>query len=322
VTQPFDVVGVGLNAVDTLVLVPNFPAYAGKVAFEREALSFGGQVAGAMAACAGLGLRAKYIGAVGDDASGSMQIASLRDAGIDVDDVEIRENCATQRAYIIVDQSTGERTIFWNRPDCLNLDPMALKPETIAAARMLHVDGHDTAAVERAARIARQHSIPVSVDVDTIYPGFDRVLGSVDYLIASTEFPGRWTGESDPFRALKQIQTEYRMKVAGMTLGEFGALALQDGRFVYSPGFVVPCADTTGAGDVFHGAFCYAVLAGMPLKDILEFSNAMAALNCTRLGARAGIASLGEIRALIQRAASDPGLRRSHLDYAPAAQRA
>ncbi len=132
----------------------------------------------------------------------------------------------------------------------------------------------------------------MTVDVDTIYPGFDRVLPNVDYLVASSEFPSRWTREPDPFRALAMIQDEYGMRVAAMTLGADGSLARVDGRFLYSPGFVVDCVDTTGAGDVFHGAFCYAVIESMPVREALEFSNAMAALNCTALGARGHIASL------------------------------
>jgi sulfofructose kinase len=87
-----------------------------------------------------------------------------------------------------------------------------------------------------------------------------------------------------------------------MTLGAHGALARIDGRFVYSPAFVVNCVDTTGAGDVFHGAFCYAVLQGLPMCDILDLSNAMAALNCTALGARGGIKTLADARALMARA--------------------
>jgi len=89
--------------------------------------------------------------------------------------------------------------------------------------------------------------------------------------------------------------------VAAMTLGAHGALALADGSYHYSPGFVVDCVDTTGAGDVFHGAFCYAVLEEMPIREALEFSNAMAALNCTASGARGGIRGLDEIRTLIAR---------------------
>ncbi len=157
---------------------------------------------------------------------------------------------------------TKAPTSWWtsppaSEPSCgdattgLRIDPASLTPEKITCARLLHIDGHDTAAVARAAEIARRHHIPVTVDVDTIYPGFDRVLPNVDYLVASSEFPARWTNEPDPFRALAMIQDEYGMRVAAMTLGADGALARVDGRYIYSPGFVVDCVDTTGAGDVF-----------------------------------------------------------------------
>jgi sulfofructose kinase len=306
----FDVVGVGLNATDTLILLPRFPAYGGKAPFERELLSPGGQVASAMVTCAKLGMRAKYIGTLGDDQRGAVQLHSLRASGINLDDIEIRPNCPNQSAYILVDQVTGERTVLWNRDPCLRIDPASLTPEKITCARLLHIDGHDTPAVARAAEIARRHQIPVTVDVDTIYPGFDRVLPNVDYLIASSEFPARWTGEPDPFRALAMIQAEYGMRVAAMTLGADGALARMDGRYVYSPGFVVDCVDTTGAGDVFHGAFCYSVIESMPLREALEFSNAMAALNCTALGARGYIAGFPEAQAFARSAT-----RRSNAEF-------
>jgi sulfofructose kinase len=302
----FDVVGVGLNATDTLILVPHFPAYAGKAPFTREILSPGGQVASAMVACSRLGLRVKYIGAVGDDERGRVQMESLRSAALDIEHVQLRRNCANQTAYIVVDQSTGERTVFWRRDECLRIDPEQIAPEQIASARLLHIDGHDTAAVAHAARIAHTRGIPVTMDVDTIYAGLDNVLPNVDYLIASSEFPGRLTGEGDPFRALETLQNEYGMRVAAMTVGAHGALARMDGKFIYSPAFVVNCIDTTGAGDVFHGAFCYAVLQEMPMREALEFSNAMAALNCTALGARGGIGGLEEIRALMARAERRP----------------
>jgi sulfofructose kinase len=306
----FDLTGIGLNATDTLILVRHFPPYAGKQQIEHEMISTGGQVASAAVTAAHLGKRVKYIGTVGDDERGRIQMASLRDTGIDLSCVEVRPNCPNQTAYIIVDQSTGERTVFWSRPDCLRLAPESITEEKIAGTRMLHIDAHDTPAVTKAASIARSLAIPVSLDVDTIYPGLGELLGQVDYLLASLEFPTQWTSERDPFRALELIQKEYRMPVAGMTLGAHGALALMDGKFVYSPAFVVNCVDTTGAGDVFHGAFCYAVLEGMPLFEALEFSNAMAALNCTRLGARGGIATVAAVRALMER-----GERRSHPDF-------
>lgn len=308
----FDVVGVGLNATDSLLLIPHFPSYGGKAPIVEEILSPGGQVASAMVTCAKLGLRTKYIGTLGDDERGRIQRESLLETGINLDHVQVRKNCPNQSAYILIDQSTGERTVFWRREECLRLRPEEIVPEQIACAKLLHIDGHDTPAVARAARIARAHGIPVSVDVDTIYKGFDEVLPVVDYLITSSEFPERWTGERDPYRALETLQNAYGMEVAAMTLGAHGALARRGGRYYYSPAFVVNCVDTTGAGDVFHGAFCYAVVKGMPLGEALELSNALAALNCTALGARGGIKTESEARELIRR-----GERRAAREFEP-----
>ncbi len=298
----FDVVGIGLNATDTLIIVPHFPSYAGKGPFHQEILSPGGQVASAMVTCANLGLRTKYIGTVGDDERGQVQMESLRQSGINLDHVQQRTGCPNQSAYIIIDQSTGERTVFWQRPECLRLDPDEIQEEMITNARLLHIDGHDTPAMEKAARIAHENGIPVTVDVDTIYKGFELVLPYVDYLIASSEFPVQWTHQSDPLKALELIQEEYGIRCAAMTLGAHGALARIDGKFHYSPAFVVNCVDTTGAGDVFHGGFCYGVLAGWDIKQILDFSNAMAALNCTAIGARGGISTREKAEKLMSRA--------------------
>jgi sulfofructose kinase len=311
VMPDFDVVGIGLNATDTVILVPHFPAYAGKVAFDEEMLSPGGQVASAMVACAKLGLRTKYIGTVGDDERGNIQIASLRGTGINLDDVQVRKGCPNQTAYIIIDRTTGERTVFWSRPEGLRLEPHEIEPAMITSASLLHIDGHDTPAVEKAARIARENNMPVTVDVDTIYPGFDRVLPYVTHLVASSEFPIAWTKEKDPLKALHLIQNEYEIPVAAMTLGSYGALARVDNEVYYSPAFVVNCVDTTGAGDVFHGGFCYAVLKGMPIMDALDFSNAMAALNCRALGARGGISVAQDAYNLMRKAE-----RRVHPEYA------
>ena len=164
----FDVVGVGLNATDTLLLVPHFPAYAGKAPYQEEIVSPGGQVASAMVTCASLGLKTKYIGTVGDDERGRIQLESLRNSGIDLEHVQVRHGCANQSAYIIIDRATGERTVLWRRDDCLRLAADTITPEKITCARLLHIDGHDTRAVAQAAAIAREHSIPVTIDVDTI----------------------------------------------------------------------------------------------------------------------------------------------------------
>ncbi|MBV8903446.1 MAG: carbohydrate kinase family protein [Acidobacteriia bacterium] len=305
-----DLVGIGLNATDTLLLVDEFPPYAGKVPFQRELLSPGGQVATAVVTCARLGLRAKYIGTVGDDLRGQIQRESLEGTGVDTSAVIIRAGCPNQTAYILIDARTGERTVLWHRADSLRLMPCDIQRGDIAGARMLHIDGFDTDAADYAARIAREHRIPVSLDVDTVYAGFVRVLKNVDYLVAGSHWTQKWTGEPDPFKALSQLRLEYGFLVAATTLGSEGALALADSEWHYSPAFEVRCVDTTGAGDVFHGAFCYAMLSGMSIDCALEFSNAAGALNCTAIGARGHIPCRGEVNALIE--ASAAGKVRRH----------
>lgn len=309
-----DVVGVGLNATDTLIVVPSVPSYGGKAPFTDEVISVGGQVASAMVTCQKLGLRSKYIGSIGDDERGKVQLESLKQSGVDIEHVQIRERCANQSAYIVIDQATGERTVFWHRDECLRILPEQIKTEQITCARLLHVDGHDTEAITHAAHIAKQAAIPVTADVDTIYPGLEKVLPKIDYLIASTEFPPNWTREQNPFIALKKIREEYKMHVTAMTLGRDGCLALDDDGFHYAPGFVVDCIDTTGAGDVFHGAFCYALLKDYNLDQALEFSNAMAAINCRALGARGCIATCENAEQLI-----DQGERHINRDFTDAA---
>jgi sulfofructose kinase len=311
-----DVLGIGLNATDTLLLVAEFPPYAGKVPFQRELLSPGGQVATAVVACARLGLRSKYIGTIGDDLRGEIQRESLEGTGVDTSGLIVRRGCPNQTAYIIIDERSGERTVLWQRSDCLRLSPSEVRADDIADSRLLHIDGYDIEAAAHAASLARHSGVPVSLDVDTVYPGFDAVLKHVDYLIAGSGWPAKWTGEPDPFRALFVLQRAYGMRVAAMTLGDQGSLALCDGRWYYSPAFEIHCADTTGAGDVFHGAFCYAILAGMALDAVLEFSNAAAALNCTAVGARGHVPMLAEVQTLMSSASSGAVHRRQASDIA------
>ena len=306
----FDVLGIGLNATDTLLLLREFPPYAGKVPFEREMLSPGGQVATAVVSCARLGLRSRYIGTIGDDVRGEVQRESLLGTGVDTSGLIVREDCPNQTAYILIDERTGERTVLWQRAECLRLDPAEIRPEDVRNCRLLHIDGYDIAAAQFAAETARANHVPVSLDVDTVYPGFDAVLKNVDYLVAGSSWPAKWTGEADPMEALTSLHREYRNQVTAMTLGSRGSLALCEGEWFYSAAFEVPCVDTTGAGDVFHGAFCYAMLEGMEMEAALDFSNAAAALNCTAIGARGHVPALDEVRNLLSEARSGKVQRR------------
>lgn len=290
-----DLLGIGLNATDTLLIVDEFPPYAGKVPLKQELLSPGGQVATAVVACAKLGLRTQYVGTIGDDERGRIQRASLEGTGVDTSGVLVRKDAPNQTGFIIIDTRTGERTVLWQRVDALQLKASDIDPEQIASARMLHLDGFDTDAASYAAGIARRNGIPVSLDVDTVYPDFEKVLREVDVLVASSSWPGKWTGEQDPFQALSVLQAEYGFRIASMTLGHYGALSLEQGVWEYSAGFEVHTVDTTGAGDVFHGALCYGMLTGMDRRSTLEFANAAAAVNCTAIGARGHLPTCDEI---------------------------
>lgn len=296
----FDVVGLGLNATDVAIELPRFPAFNSKVEFTSAVWRAGGQVATALAVCQRLGLRTKYIGRVGSDPMGEFQLESLRPEGIDLADVRVVPDCPNQAAYILIDQATGERTILWRRDPRLALRPEDLRPEMIRGARLVHVDGHDTAAAAGLAGWARAEGIPVTADVDNLYPGLEALLDQTDYLISAEAFPECYTGEGGLFAALEAIRERHpRMRLVAATLGREGVLALEGERFLYRPAYEVACRDTTGAGDVFHGAFIYGLLAGWPMERILDFSNAVASIKCTALGARGRIATRAEAEELM-----------------------
>jgi sulfofructose kinase len=306
-----DVIGLGLNATDTVLRVGRFPALGGKERLVSSETQAGGQVATALVTCQRLGLRTRYIGKVGDDYGGKFQLASLRREGVDTAYTRTARNTPNQIGIIVVDQRTGERTVLWDRHPRLAVRPAEITRRAITSARILHMDGCDVEACCRAARWARAAGIPVVADLDTVYDRVEQLLPLIDYLIGSANFLPALIGDDDPFRVLEYMSREFGVPAAGMTLGRDGALLYATGRFHYSPGFVVETVDTTGAGDVFHGAFIYGLLAGWDLGRVLDFSNAMAALNCTKLGARGGIATRKAAERLMAR-----GRQHSNAAYA------
>lgn len=306
-----DVVGVGENATDVVLRVKAFPAPGAKVEVKSITRQAGGSIATALITCRRLGLCARYIGSVGTDKAGRFQLASLRRGGVDLRYFQRISGARTRVSYIVLDESTGERTVLWERDPRLSLKPSSIKPECVARARAVLVDASDLGASLRVAAIARRAGIPVVADLDTPRPGVERLLPMVDYLIVSSDFTQPVDGKANPFVALEELACRSRSRLIGLTLGRDGALVLFEGRFVYSPGFQVQAVDTTGAGDVFHGAFIYGLVRGWNVGESLEFSNAMAALNSTKLGARGGIASERAAGRLIGR-----GARNVNRDYA------
>jgi sulfofructose kinase len=294
-----DIVGVGLNATDTIIRLPHFPAFNSKVELRVSEILPGGQVATAVTACANWGLKARYVGKIGDDSSGILQQNEMQKSGIEAHWVVVPQ-CQSQSSYILVDEVTGERTVLWKRDPRLELLPSEVHRDWVVRARLLHVDGHDCAGATQAARWARSAHIPVTADLDNLYPGVEVLLENVDYAIASKEFHTRLIGQSDPLVSLPAIASRFGCRLTAATLGADGVLAWDGARFHYSPAFGVKPIDTTGAGDVFHAAFAYALLRGDELPRSLEFSCAAAGLACMGMGARGGIAKLEEIEELIR----------------------
>jgi sulfofructose kinase len=292
-----DVVGVGLNATDTLIPVHHYPAAGSKVEFRSANVLPGGQVATAMVACQSWGLRTRYVGKVGDDPAATLHRAEFALLGVETN-LFTAPGCPSQQAFILVDDA-GERTVLWKRDDRLALQPHDLQHEWILGARALHLDGHDTAAATKAATWARAANIPVIADLDDLYPGVDALLPLIDYLITSIDIPGRICGESDLRKSLPIVRSRFGARLTAATLGHDGVLAYDGAQFHYAPAFRVEAVDTTGAGDIFHAGFIFGLLQGWPLQRQLEFACAAAALNCTGIGARGHIAPVAEIENLI-----------------------
>ena len=303
-SSKIDVVGVGLNATDTFIPVTHYPARGSKVEFRSAQVLPGGQVATAMIACQQWGLSTRYVGKVGDDSASELHRAEFARLGVEAH-LFTAPDCPSQQAFILVDDS-GERTVLWKRDDRLTLRPGELQQDWIVNARALHVDGHDTAAATAAAGWARTANIPVIADVDDLYPGVEALLKTVDYLITSRDIPGRLMQEPDLKKSLPALQQRFGSRLTAATLGEQGVLAWDGSQFHYAPAFWIQPIDTTGAGDIFHAAFIFALLQGWPLPRQLDFACAAAALNCTALGARAGIQSVDSIEHLTATGARHP----------------
>ena len=297
----FDVVGLGLNSIDLVAVVPEYPARNSKQRLERFERMPGGQAATALSVCARLGWTSSYIGRFGDDDLGDLSRTSLTSLGIDITRSATAEGATNQFAVVLVDAGTGERTVLWHRHAGLTIDPATVERNAVTAGRVLIVDCHETAAAARAARFAREAGMLTIVDVEKARPHIGELLAHIDAIIAAEQFPGEYTGYESPGRALQALADEFGAPLVCMTLGKDGSLARCGGVEIRTPAFPVPCVDSTGAGDAFRGGFAAACLRTPDgdVEDALSFANAVAGLNCRQLGARGGIPTASEVEQLL-----------------------
>ena len=295
-SKPFDVVGYGENSLDFVGEVREWPAPDTKSALAGFRVSSGGQVATALAACARLGLRAHYVGVVGDDEWGRAVAAGLERHGIDATLVR-RPETRTRTAIVLVD-AAGRRTILEQRSARLALDTDDVEPHEFQSGRIFLTDATDLRGAARAATIARAAGAPVIVDVDRLVPDLDALLDASDVVIASAGFVPAYTGVPALGDAMAEFEARLAPRVIVATLGAEGSIARYRGREIRTSAPAVEVVDTTGAGDAFRGGFAAGWLqAAGPasLEAVLAFANAVAALSCRGVGAQASLPELAEV---------------------------
>lgn len=300
--KDFDVVGFGTNAVDYLIIVPEYPAFGSKVELENYVQAAGGEIATTTAGLRRLGARTAYVGRFGDDPEGFFGLQTMRDEGVNLDFAEQIPGARTQIAFIVIDERSGERTVIWKRDNKLAYTEQDAPVEIAQRGKILHFTPHDARACYEMARAAKQADAIVSIDIDNIFEGIEQVLPLVDIFVSSMEFPEKLLGMTDKKAALREIKARYGCAVVGMTLGETGSLLLCEDEFIRTDGFEVPggCKDTTGAGDSFRVGLLHGVLQDASVEESARMANAVAALKCRAVGARTSLPDRNELSDLLE----------------------
>jgi sugar/nucleoside kinase (ribokinase family) len=295
----YDVVGIGECSVDQMCVVPKPPVPGEKLELRSLQMQGGGQIATAMVACARLGLNARYVGAVGDDAAGHYTIEELRSEAVDASQVRVVAGGRTRQAVVLVDAHSGERTVLWHADPAVVLHPEDVSDDVVHSGHVVHLDGTMPDVALSCARRARAAGIMVSIDLDAIIPGVEELVSLADLCVVPIGFAQQFTGAAEPASACRRFAARCPGFVA-ITLGAEGALTNVGGAVVHVPAFPVPAVDTTGCGDVFHAAAIVAMLRALPPREILRFANAAAALAARGLGARASCPTVPEVQTLLR----------------------
>ena len=276
-----------------------WPERGGRLALReapREAP--GGQIATAVLAATRLGLRARLVGSVGDDEAADRALAPLRAAGVDLEGIHRAKGVPTRSALVLVDARDGERSVIGHRDAGLALPPAALDRTALRRARVLLVDADDLEAARWAVSVAREEGVPSVLDVDAADPERLALARAVDFPIVSGEFSAKLSGRGREEDTLAQLVGP-GVRMAVVTRGAAGAVARLGDEVWTQPAFAVTVHDSTGAGDVFRGAFAVGVARGDPARRALGRAAAAAALACRGAGAQGSLPDAAEVEALI-----------------------
>ena len=288
----FDVVGLGCCCLDFLGVLPRLPELDEEIQLLETSQQGGGEVATALVALAQLGSSVTFIGKVGDDPIGNFITEDFNRYGVDSKHLSVEPGRISLSAFVLVDKQSGKRTILAGTKTTSDVDPDQIPVELIQQAKFLHLDGSSRAAALQAACLARKAGTPVVLDADVL--AYDaqihELIEQTDIVIASQAFAELFTKTQDVNRAMDTLLGHGPSTVV-ITLGDQGSLTESAGNRFHTTAFDVDVVDTTGAGDVFHGAFIHGMLQSWELAKVLEFASAVAAIKCTQLGGRQGIPS-------------------------------
>lgn len=295
-----EITGIGANVYDTLVKVPSFPVEDTKSLVEAVVTSGGGPTGTGLVAAAKLGASASIIAVLSNDAGGKFLLDDYKKYGVNTDFVDVRDG-ESFSATVILNSEAGTRTCLLNRGTLPKLKLNDVQIAEITASKVLMVDGNEMDAAVQAAELASHSGTKVLYDAGGLYPNVERLLPFVNILIPSAEYARGFTKKTDLEEAAQDLFHRFHPEVVVITDGANGGVLFDGKKSVRYPAFPVNVADSNGAGDVFHGAFAYAVTRGWDYEYCCIFSSAVSALKCTKVGARPGVPYLADVEAFLQK---------------------
>ena len=299
--KSFDVLGLGAVAVDDFIYVGRYPRLDSKAPVLDRKRNCGGLAATALIAAARLGARCAYAGVLGRDELSAFVLGCLEAEGIDVSHVKQTFSAGPVYSNIVVDQQRGTRNIFHDERKAVG-PGLHVSGQVISSCRVLLVDNIGVPGMIRAARLARRGGIPVVADFEEeSHPRFGELLRLSDHLIISERFAATLTGKRDPRQAVRMLAGGGH-EVTIVTCGAKGCWVLPRGGEApkHQPAFRVKALDTTGCGDIFHGAYAFGLARGWPLRQRLLVASAAAGLKASNNGGRAAIPSLRIVRRFLK----------------------
>jgi len=298
--EDIEVVGLGQACVDYLGRVPSYPQEDGKVELLDLASQCGGPASTALVTLSRLGIKTSFLGSLSDDPIGAEILKGLQADRVDHSFLRITPGHTSQFAFIAVSRQSGNRTIFWHRGSVPPLKREEVDLSPFPGARVLHLDGLMIEASVEAARQAKARGLQVVLDAGTLRDGSLELAAQVDVLIASSRFAVPLVGENSPAEKALEALSRLGPREIVITLGSKGSVGWNRGELIAQSAFPVNVVDTTGAGDVYHGAYIYGLLQGWDMSPCMRFASAAAALKCRAIGARAGIPTLHEVTRFLE----------------------